>query len=680
MSEFGRHNSSRWAKAEVPLYGDEWDDEYVDEAPPNDMETIREDHVPEPLTAAAPVAPDAVAEPPDAAAAPPSPVAVLPSENLVLSIDHFRSRQDSDSSDDEYEFERTLPPQGGREPPPPPLAETPSHIMPPTPTFSNPHYAPETPQSDRSFVSDPDLIQRETPLHVGPVPRSDATPSAPSPPPVPLVLSIDREHDDDDWGYNSQNSSNDDETAAPRAETALDSLISDLQNNSLVEDRDLLPDHYDAMSSASERGEEARPTPTEPLALGPKTSVRKPPPDRKELVLVDYSSIADSVRGYMEDEDKTPIVEEPPDAKRGEDTFSLNRTESLGSLSTGKFSFAPSHLSNQMMDWRSAPAQPLAQSLVGSPAEFQPPRFDPELSRRELTVSTNTFSMGSWQPNTGSYRDQFINDNDAESRVSFHPSLHEKEMTANYNKFTRLGEVYEEPDNASSTLGVSIPDTIDATVPHDTLYHDLDASDSKEDVLHPVGTAVDSVLAEREHPAVFHELMTPKGSMLDVAERNDHAASVDTSNAASVDTSNAASVDTVVASEATRSASSGPVAGKTESKYPPYNWKEIMAKLQSIDRIALLREALELEAQYESGLRYWLSETLKVAENQPTIHIGKIATAVYQNAPHNDIRRHNSIRSKVSIVKDKVGESGLQASTLGKRFFSRGRKFIKSSE
>lgn len=658
MSEFGRHNSSRWAKAEVPLYGDEWDDEYVDEAPPNDMETIREDNVPEPLMA--PAAPDAAAEPPDAAAAPPSPVAVLPSENLVLSIDHFRSRQDSDSSDDEYEFGRTLPPQSAREPPPP-LADTSGHIMPPTPTFSNPHYTPETPQSDRSFVSDPDLIQRETPLHVGPVPRSDAPPTAPSPPPVPLVLSIDKEYDDDDdWGYNSQNSSNDDE--APRAETALDSLISDLQNNSLVEDHG-----YDAMSSASERAEEAGPTPTEPLALGPKTSVRKPPPDRKELVLMDYSSIADSVREYMEDEDKTPIVEEPPDAKRGEDTFSLSRTESLGSLSTGKFSFAPSHLSNQMMDWRSAPAQPLAQPLVGSPAEFQPPRFDPELSRRELTVSTNTFSMGSWQPNTGSYRDQFINDNDAESRVSFHP-----ETTANYNKFTRLGEVYEEPDNASSTLGVSIPDTIDATVPHDTLYHDLDASDSKEDDLHPVGTAVDSVLAEREHPAVFHELMTPKGSMLDVAERNDHAPSVDTTNAASV--------DTVVASEATRSASSASVPGKTESKYPPYNWKDIMAKLQSIDRIALLKEALVLEAQYESGLRYWLSETLKVAENQPTIHIGKIATAVYQNAPHNDIRRHNSIRSKVSIVKDKVGESGLQASTLGKRFFSRGRKFIKSSE
>ena len=104
-----------------------------------------------------------------------------------------------------------------------------------------------------------------------------------------------------------------------------------------------------------------------------------------------------------------------------------------------------------------------------------------------------------------------------------------------------------------------------------------------------------------------------------------------------------------------------------------------MATSQPIDRIRLLRDALEKEADYDTGLLNWLNESLRQSEDASNIHIGKIATQAYQNAAHNDIRRHASIRSKVSIVRDKVETSGLQASSLGKRFFNRGKKLMKSS-
>ena len=46
--------------------------------------------------------------------------------------------------------------------------------------------------------------------------------------------------------------------------------------------------------------------------------------------------------------------------------------------------------------------------------------------------------------------------------------------------------------------------------------------------------------------------------------------------------------------------------------------------------------------------------------------IGRVASQAYQNAAHNDLRRHASLRTTVNLVKDKVeGTTGSLGKTTG---------------
>lgn len=99
-----------------------------------------------------------------------------------------------------------------------------------------------------------------------------------------------------------------------------------------------------------------------------------------------------------------------------------------------------------------------------------------------------------------------------------------------------------------------------------------------------------------------------------------------------------------------------------------------MKTSQAIDRIQLLKKAREDEKAYDTGLLTWLNETLHTTDLSSNIQIGLLATQAYKNAPHNDIRRHISLRSKVSMVKDKM-DSG---ASFGRRFLSKGKKLMKS--
>lgn len=858
--QFGRQNSTRWVKATVPSYGDEWgDDEYdyeENDSQVNDvvdntqahsvlnsgnkmMDSIEEGedqhsylqehsssqtnpHVSDtnsPSHVRSSFADHVVKAP--ISSEPESPNA--PQDNLVLSIDNFRSRIDSDSSDDDFGIEDPLDRvdeantaereedekeeavlgnnMGDDEIEKKTIGKKQMSIttdrtfegpiMPPTPTFNNhPSYVPETPQSDRSFVSDADSIQKETDLfvkgdilpraggkqiggdihkedtirktsnyqeyestsdptqhvspqgsysHMGEVHQpiqetiSEESPSVhpinekikeePSSAPAPLVLSIDNkdfdsDDDDDDWGYNGKNSDSDSErqedervvdipptahttshNTAPNSshKTDLDDLITDLQNNSLNHDISL-PDYHDYVEDSDDEkiNLETRefepspiPTPTEPLALGGhKRSIRKPPPISSDDFFVPPPP-------KKESKELPPVVEDINTIGG----FSLqHENESTGSLSTGRFSFAPSHLSNQMIDIKSmvSPLPPVPHNpstVASSPLEFQPPKFEPEvLSRRDSTMTTNTFNMGNWQPNTNNFRDQFINDNDNESRMSYLPSNNEEDDnddTANYKKFTNLGQLnedeeerrYNHDDMESANLGLSIPDTIDATIPRNVDDEDEEEEEEVES-LQPMSTGADSVLKDHPHvnPLFKEEKMTPMSSMLDVVKEED-SKKAEIPRAVSKDSSTSASTTTPapVVSETNASVVSSATTA-IGGVYPPYDWKNIVSKSQSIDRIKLLKEASALEVEYDSGLNYWLSETLRASQQSPTIHIGKIATAVYQNAPHSDIRRHNSIRSKVKIVTGAVETSGFQASSLGKRFLSKGKKLIKSSD
>ncbi|CAH2351995.1 hypothetical protein CLIB1423_05S03202 [[Candida] railenensis] len=602
--------------------------------------------------------------------------------------------------------------------------------------------------------------------------------------------------DDDDWGYNANNASNSDsddddddkkgdgwsfkskssdvnksQEDVEIANTSskgkdIDNLIDDLQNNSLIIDEGEssdgylpsitpaqdteLPDfsNYDARDSDSkaldddkelDSSKDVSPLPTEPLTISHKGSIRKPPPGRVDLVSVDYSNIADAVRDYLSDEEQQQN-EKLNDIDEDNESLALQPTESSGSLSTGKFSFAPSHSSGtQFNEIKSAalpslpthqhgsqfneikttglpslPPQPdsagasssVYSSVNPSPIDFMPPRsFDKsDLSRRDSTMTTNTFNMGAWQPNTNNFRDQFISDNENDGRMSYNPVLYDKETAANYNKFTQLGEVNEAEsdeendrtqdnfhDNHSSNSDLSIPDTIDAALPRvpdededEDEDEEGDANISKINKIKTVdtldskplssGTFGESVLKDPPHSkGLFkEEKVTPMSSMLDVGNSSGKESSATTLKE-SGETENGG--QRVVSKSSTKS--NNTVVG---GAYPPYDWKNIMSKSQSIDRIRLLKDASALESEYDSGLNHWLSATLKMSEESPTIHIGKIATAVYQNAPHSDIRRHNSLRTTLSIVKDKVETSGMQTSSLGKRFFHRSKKFIKSSD
>ena len=618
--------------------------------------------------------------------------------------------------------------------------------------------------------------------------------------PAPLILSIDKKNyddddnsSDDDWGYNSQKDSEEEiesqkekhltEDEKPYSENsrevmdstrknktdALDNLIMDLQNASLVGNKDeqvsksnqneasgqdelflnmdslqniSLPDfennsfsHYDEDHKGlniqtilhDEQEEDSQPpTPIAPLTFGDEVkghedfvtglsghrrSIRKPPPNstnlatnRNELVSVDYTNIADAVSGYMNDDGSNKNLDlnlgdsgaarlsnvpetEADDNENKDLETDLNPTisaASSGSLSTGSFSFDAVQSASQKEE---VPKQ-------------EDKSKEEDISRRVSTMSANTISMGNWKPNTNNYRDQFINDNDNESHINFNPYA---DSNSNYNKFTKMrtvsGASFDSVSNASS---LSVPETIDAALPSiDEDPDNHDSSDNSLDLAKTINTT-DSVLKEHHyHPQVFkEEKVTPLSSKDDLGKSTTqgpqkYSSLLGASNGVTEDSdlSRTKSSSSFV-SEGESTTNTGKRLGSTSSTgttflsasrnftpqpYNLYNWKSIMATSQPIDRIRLLKDALQKEADYDTGLLNWLNESLRQSEDASNIHIGKIATQAYQNAAHNDIRRHASIRSKVSIVRDKVETSGLQASSLGKRFFNRGKKFMKSS-
>lgn len=239
----------------------------------------------------------------------------------------------------------------------------------------------------------------------------------------------------------------------------------------------------------------------------------------------------------------------------------------------------------------------------------------------------------------------------------------------------------------------SIPETIDVALPSINEDPD-DGEDYQRPHMNPTMSTIDSVLGEHDYPRPLfnEERLTPMtskdnistnkySSLIPPIETRKPSDGSVTSGLSKVDETETVSGERRVSSggntvKETR-ISSGEFAPKS---YPVFDWKKIMATSQPIDRIRLLKEALESEAKYDSGLEHWLHGTLKQSDSASTMHIGRIASEAYLNATHSDIRRHASIRSKVSIVKDKVETSGLHASSFGKRFLSKGKKLMKGGE
>lgn len=854
--KFGRHMSTRWAKASVPTYGDEWDDGFGSgsdsddavpqkeivperfELPPDqnddksDLENLVEFEAPKEYD---------VDDLHETYQAPHSVADSKPS--LVLSIDRMSNRFD-DSSDEDQPQEKDDDNEKAKFKHSVTLNEAVDDVPVHTPqTDKFKEAEPETPQSDKSYISDADSIQQEpedlvikdkstlhdisensqgaeftregtlrdfhrsneqvgdeaeheenlhqsshsplshqdvesehgsttqgnSNLH-GAIPLPDDEPTEPlhvpdspvvsSSAPAPLVLSIDNKNFDDDnddddtdnvdednyghskddsddnWGYNGEDTDEDDapsfekskedlhttDVRTHRVKTdALDLLINDLQDASFGTDdekgseRFILPplSHDVSMpdfSAYTEDEDGGETTPIAPLSIpeaeahksflinGHKPSIRKPPPQRNNLVSVDYSSIADAVSGYMDEHttEKSPVRNshvEQRDVHEYDDTdteeshlgkpdndLELNPVLSLGSISTGKASLGS--MSAKSVQNEKEPQVPAKDTAPDVNERFTRPLFAE--SRRASAMSTNTFNMGSWKPNTNNFRDQFINGNDNVS--VFNVNLLNND---DYERFTGaqsgLGISH---DAASRTSSISVPETIDASLPRisEDMDFDDDSGDAHDDAVSKVPSTSDSVLKEKPYlNALFkEEKLTPAPSSDDLPKKT--ATQRYSSLLAPADEDDKerprSNSQSLVGSQSTiKNTALSVVAPKKfkQQTYVPTNWKQIMQTSQPIDRIRMLKEALVKEREFDTGLQNWLHETLTLSENGSNMHIGRIASAAYQNATHNDIRRQNSFRSKVSIVKDKVEGTGLHASSFGKRFLKKGRKLMKST-
>lgn len=294
------------------------------------------------------------------------------------------------------------------------------------------------------------------------------------------------------------------------------------------------------------------------------------------------------------------------------------------------------------------------------------PSFDADISshftahnssvdKKDSRVTSMAFTMGSWKPNTNVYRDRFVNSNDNESHmnVSMFP-----EGESGYSKFTegtRPASGYAESFANSSCI--SIPDTIEANLQSIDEIHS-DGDDPSLDVV-SLGTAREAASVQGASK-VSHPNATSLSLLRDSPYEN---------------------------GKFLERISSGNISGKGHSEletsvttsvggaYPVFNWKKIMATSQAIDRINLLKKAREDEEAYDTGLLAWLNAALhSTNESNSNIQIGSLATQAYKNAPHNDIRRHISLRSKVSMVRDKMD----LGANFGRRFLSKGKKLMKS--
>ncbi|WEJ94958.1 hypothetical protein PSN45_002462 [Yamadazyma tenuis] len=379
---------------------------------------------------------------------------------------------------------------------------------------------------------------------------------------------------------------------------------------------------------------------------------------------------------------KTPESRLPPQEQGGE----LHPVASSGSLSTGKLSF----------DQRGE--------------SFEPPSSEKDLNRRDSTMSTNTFSMGAWKPNTNNFRDRFIGDNDNESAFNFNM----EDSNAGYQRFTKPRNV---SDNMSMLSAPSIPETVDVALPSIHEDSDLDEEDEFQDNTFGSGTNTSdgsasnergisnsSLLSSHEYnEGKFNEQMSSSDSVVKTkaqrytsllspvadnegqSNRSISESESTNSNTPSGDMSGAPTLTSAQAQSHKRDFSDvSTVTISTRKTFPPNsypvsNWKTMMKPSQPQDRIKLLKEALMKEYAYDTGLQTWLHETLTKSDNSSNMHIGEIASQAYQNAAHNDLRRHVSIRSRVSSVKDKVETGGLHASNLGKKFFSRSKKLMRST-
>lgn len=816
---FERHRSTRWVKADVPSYGDQWGDEYDNYD--NYDQDVPEDEIErrgtEKRTSATP--------------------------NLVLSIDNVDHRfdydddddseqaysqpplaisepkggsfrdtesgrpEDSESSDEdvsyipespdrerfETEESKSQADSGSRRPEALDTSATSlkDDFVPPTPTFSQSNFSnnmPETPVSDRSFVSDADSIQREpetlnvagryddslNEIQEDPQLEGAATRDSESEPrgrPLELVLSVDRLNlEDSDSSDDSDSLHFNNEEKAPTASTlalgnqehdnsqaddsvdsplhvnlpdlpgerrpvktdALDSLIDDLQkmerlstygaSSSSVnkqpqstQEKDMPPPP--PAKDSEEQGDDNLPS----LAsihdmslpnfedhsfsdLAPETSniLEEITPELQEEVQKAHELYVSQLQAHnpsvkkappqspnidlkpRESETEAPVEAPSTPKQQPQDTDLLRAFDPNNPLQIGVPVLSPESISTKHLsgDFTNMPLQPP-----------QPPRGPAaDMLRRDSTMTTSTFNMGNWKPNTSIYRDQFVNDNDNESQMNF--SVYNGKD--NYDKFVgaRSSLGYAESFTNSSTLSVpetvALPSIHEDTSDADLTRDDDDTSDDRsftrlENSRSDGDLSLPGKDKRSSDGSIFkEEKLTLPGSLDQLPKDGDIDNSEKYKSISSVDSKSDNELHQKPERSGTKrlaSSSSFGISKPPKQKYPVSKWKDLTSHSQPVDRIEAFKNAKQREIEYESGLQYWLQETLQKTEVSPNMHIGKLAEQAYQNATHTDIRRHTSmalnatsLRNKVSLVKDKMDTTA----GFGRRFLNKGKKLMKS--
>lgn len=789
--EFVRHKSTRWVKAEVPSYGDEWGDDYEYGSNSEDFDKVveaDESIVPQTFDTTYPaqqqvsLADTSVSTINSESNSPTD--AVHPNQapnNLVLSIDSYASR---DSEDDDYDDDENSEPANRFDDEEYESANIDTSLknansaIPQSSQNFDPNLVSrastyDAAESETSYASDADSIQFEPAnlnllgsTHPITKVRSDGLPTTIEPEPSVLynayssvkeslsevfldavsgkqqnsdsrfseqqrtdksphllVLSIDdsnpknnnSDSESDNWGHNGSDSDTDSgrEQEAPlslkqlrgtkedsyewskenkslqtdaneRARIddpnnsksithisnkavktdALDSLINDLQFANISGDGESGTYDDSAITtpiSTISDGLKRHDTYVKGLSSRPQ-SIRKPPihersdvdysnivnQDRSNLVSVDYSNIADAVSGYLPNQLNPTISEDPSHDNDSNDTHTIHST---GSLSTGKLSIGTQRDNDSHM------------------VQKENDVYDQDsIRRRDSTISTNTLSFGTWKPNTNRFRDKFIADSDLDSQLNFEGSDEQ-----NYSKFTGTNYTNNAHNNSSDE---SIPETIDVQLP--SVSEVLDTDDSDDKIYQSYSTTTESLLGSKTFTPRFQEEQLTLASRDNVNESPRKYLSM-------LDPVEPLPLSQEIKAEEPKSVEEPENAEIIQTKrrssksqlYPVFNWKQIVSTSQPLDRIEKFTQAQRKEYEYDSGLQFWLQEMLTKSDNSGSMHIGKIAAAAYQNAPHSDITRKGSLRSRVNIVKDKVEGTGLHASSFGKRIFSRSKKLMK---
>lgn len=364
-----------------------------------------------------------------------------------------------------------------------------------------------------------------------------------------------------------------------------------------------------------------------------RASIRKAPPLVESATNMEAQATEETERVDIPDASGEEIYQNDDDSLEDETVNEpeLKSVESNGSVSTGSPSFdGTSH------------------------TPINPPNL---VSRKDSTVSSMQFSMGSWRPNTNVYRDKFVNDNDLESQMNI--SMY-NEGESGYNKFTGvMRPVSGYAESFANSSCISVPDTIEANLQSINEVQS-DGDDPSLEIM-SMATARDTATGQNVGgngeltPSILREYPYGKGKF----EEKMSADNVDEKEGGSREDALSKSVP----------------APDSIKAYPVSNWKKIMSTSQAIDRILLLKKALEDEAAYDTGLQSWLNEALHSTEQSSSnIQIGVLATQAYKNAAHNDLRRHTSLRSKVSMVRDKMDVGA----SFGRRFLSKGKKLMKT--